>query len=223
MSNSKKRKYDDMTCDYDSFTDIWWGFPESNKKPKTTSMSVDENQVYTIGNEIHFTCSITKETVQELIRQMTQLIHDHKKKSSAEPDKLNIVYIVDSPGGAVTSVLKFVDFVDIVKKKYAFVEFTSIITGMVASAGTIMSLAADKRFMTKNAHAMIHELSSGNNGKYTELLSYAKYLKKLHNKLIAIYCEKSGKTAEEVEELMRKETWFTAKQYLNHGFVHEIK
>jgi len=226
MSNgNKKRKYSHITTSLDN-SNVWWGFPVSENSKSEDSAYVsrsEENQVYTIGNEIHFTCGITKETVQELIRQITQMIHDHKKKSGAQPDKLNIVYIVDSPGGAVTSVLKFVDFVGIVKKKYDFVEFTSIITGMVASAGTIMSLAADKRYMTKNAHAMIHELSSGTSSKYTEFISYVKYLEKLHNRLVDIYCDKTGKSREDVEELLKNETWFSAKQYLKHGFVHEIK
>jgi ATP-dependent protease ClpP protease subunit len=125
---------------------------------------------------------------------MTTLIHDHKKKSDEDPEKLNIIYIVDSPGGSVTSILKFVDFINVAKKKYPFVEFTSIVTGLTASAGTIMAIVADKRFMTKNAHAMVHELSSGNQGKYTEFRSYVKFLDQLHDKLVTIYCDKTKKS-----------------------------
>lgn len=181
----------------------------------------DTNQVYTIGTEIHFTCGINRETIQEIIRQMSELIYEHKKKKGDE--KLTITYIVDSPGGAVTSVLKFVDFINIIKKKYDFVEFVSIISGMAASAGTVMAIAADKRYITYCAHAMIHELSTSNSSKYTEFISYAEYLKKLHNRLVDIYCDKTGKKRQEIEDLLRQETWFSAKQYLKHGFVDEIK
>lgn len=184
---------------------------------------VDEKFVYSIGNEIHFTANINKISIQEIIRQMTNLIHDHKKKSDEEPEKLNIVYTVDSPGGSVTSILKFVDFISLAKKKYPFVEFTSIITGLTASAGTIMAIVADKRFMTKNAHAMVHELSSGNQGKYTELRSYCRFLDQLHEKLVTIYCDKTKKTRDEIEQLLRNETWFSADEYLKYGFVEEIK
>ncbi len=213
--------------------DFDWGNEEyesdgepNNKKRRienTKTEFVDEKFVYTIGNEIHFTANINKISIQEIIKQMTSLIHDHKKKSDEEPEKLNIVYIVDSPGGSVTSILKFVDFINVAKKKYPFVEFTSIVTGLTASAGTIMAIVADKRYMTKNAHAMVHELSSGNQGKYTEFRSYVKFLDQLHDKLVTIYCDKTKKSKEEIELIMKNETWFSAEEYLKYGFIEEIK
>ncbi len=209
-------EYSDSEQDYEPAT-------KRKKVENNKATFVDEKFVYTIGNEIHFTANINKISIQEIIRQMTTLIHDHKKKSDEEPEKLNIVYIVDSPGGSVTSILKFVDFINVAKKKYPFVEFTSIVTGLTASAGTIMAIVADKRFMTKNAHAMVHELSSGNQGKYTEFRSYVKFLDQLHDKLVTIYCDKTKKSKEEIELIMKNETWFSAEEYLKYGFIEEIK
>lgn len=215
-----------------SLEDIYWGFSDSEEelgnKSKRVKMDnksyfVDEKFVYTIGTEIHFTANINKISIQEIIKQMTNLIHDHKKKADEEPEKLNIIYIVDSPGGSVTSILKFVDFINVAKKKYPFVEFTSIITGLTASAGTIMAIVADKRYMTKNAHAMVHELSSGNQGKYTEFRSYCRFLDQLHDKLVNIYCERTKKSKEEIELIMKNETWFSAEEYLKFGFIDEVK
>lgn len=201
--------------------DIYWGEVE---EPEAKHIFEDEKFVYTIGNEIHFTANINKISIQEIIKQMTTLIHEHEKKNSGdEKEKLNIVYIIDSPGGSVTSILKFVDFINVAKKKYDFVEFTSIITGLTASAGTIMAIVADKRYMTKNAHAMVHELASGNSGKYTEFRSYVKFLDQLHDKLVTIYCNRTGKIRTEIEAIMRNETWFTANEYLEFGFIDEIK
>ena len=86
-----------------------------------------------------------------------------------------------------------------------------------------MAIVADKRFMTKNAHAMVHELSSGNQGKYTEFRSYCGFLEQLHNKLIMIYCDKTKKPRPEIEQILRNETWFSAEDYLKYGFIDEIK
>lgn len=200
------------------YSDIGLG----NNKQKYVMNNYD-NDVYTIGNEIHFTAEINKVTIQKLIRQMSSLIHKHKKKSVGKPEKLSIVYVVDSRGGSVTSVLKFVDFVSLMKSKFKWVEFVSIISGLVASAGTIMSIVADKRYMTKHSHAMIHELSSDNSGKYAEMRSYMLFLNKLHDCLMSIYLEKCNKTKNELEVLLRAETWFSAEEYLEHGFVDELK
>ncbi len=198
----------------------------SDERPtKKINLNKEENlnkSIYTCGNEIHFTTSITKDTIQEIIIQITALINEHRKKST-EPEKLNITYIVDSPGGSVTSILKFVDFINLTKEKFKFVEFTSVITGMTASAGTIMAIVADNRYMTRNAHAMVHELSTGYSSQYSHFKSYSSYLDKLHDKLAKIYCEKTGKSKGEVEKIMLDETWFTAEEYLESGFIDKIK
>jgi ATP-dependent protease ClpP protease subunit len=188
---------------------------------KRSFFNSDNKMIYAVGTELHFTESISDETIEDVIRKITKIIQKNKDNHSSD-DKLKISYIVDSPGGSCTAILKFVDFINLVKTKYPCVEFQSIITGLVASAGTIMCMVADKRLMTRNSHAMIHELSSGNSGKYTHLMSYTKFLESLHAKLVNIYVEKTSKSKEEIEELLNTETWFDADSYLSYGFVDEI-
>jgi ATP-dependent protease ClpP protease subunit len=203
--NQRKRKNED-NVDY-------------NKMSKKARYEYIENKmIYSIGTEIHFTDDINKESIEKLIKEISNIIEDNE-----DDEELNIVYIVDSPGGCVNSVLKFVDYLDMVRKSKPYIKFTSIITGLVASAGTIMSIVADKRLMTKHAHAMIHELSSGNSGKYTQLMSYSNFLSELHKTLLDIYLENSKKEKEEMESILNAETWFNASDYLKHGFVDEIK
>ena len=195
---------------------------------KTARLQLPEDHmIYAVGNEIHFTAEINKDTIEKVIKQITKIIEKNSEKYSGKyrsgDEKLTIAYIVDSPGGCVSSVLKFVDFINMVKEKHPYVEFISVITGLVASAGTIMCIVADKRLMTKNAYAMIHELSSGRNGKYTHLMSYSEYLCGLHNTLLNIYLSGSPKSKEDLEKILNTESWFNAEQYLANGFVDEIK
>jgi ATP-dependent protease ClpP protease subunit len=196
----------------------------------TDNTSIDTNKVevlqsenvyiYSIGNEIHFSSPITLESIQKIIMEIQKIIITHLKKSKNE--KLVISITIDSPGGSVLSVLKYVDFINIVKKKYKNIEFVSIITGLAASAGTIMALCAHKCYMTSNAYAMIHELSSGNAGTFTFLTSHMEFINKLHDKLVAIYVIATGKNKTEIENLMKNETWFSAEEYKKIGFVSEI-
>lgn len=194
---------------------------ESNtKKPRLFSK---DKMIYLIGNMLHFTDSINKETIERVIRKMTKLINKNHDKYKDSGETFEISYIVDSPGGCVTSILKFVDYIKIVKHKYPYIRFTSIITGMVASAGTIMCICADNRLMTKHAHAMIHELSAGRDGNYQHLMSYSNYLSSLHNTLLDIYMESNiKKTRQELERLLVEETWFNAVDYMEAGFVDKI-
>lgn len=195
-------------------------YTEINGDEKKQKMYLD-TAIYTVGNEIHFTCDINKTSIQVIIKQITDVITEHEKKHGQEP--FNLVYVVDSPGGSVTSVLKFVDFIKRTKEKYPYVKFVSVISGMVASAGTIMAIVADERIMTKYSHAMIHELSSGTSNKYTHFVSYTKFLTTLHNCLVEIYCNKSKLDKDTVEKYLNGETWFSAEEYKKLNFVDEIK
>lgn len=181
---------------------------------------VERGMIYSVGIEIYFTEEINTETINIIIKKITEIIYRHKKQYNKNK-KLNITYIVDSPGGCVHSILKFVDFIDTIRQRNKNITFTSIITGLVASAGTIMCIIADKRLITKNANTMIHELSTGSRGKYTQLMSYANSLTQMHNTLVRIYLSKVNITKEKLEDLLNRETWFSAEEYLELGFVED--
>lgn len=201
-STSKKRKLND------------------DKKQFRFPFEQDDIHIYTVGNDIHFSSAITLESIQKVIKVTHELLHRNTQKSKT--NKFTISFTIDSPGGSVLAILKFVDFINSAKKKYPNVEFVSIITGLAASAGTIMALAADRRLMTQNAYAMIHELSSGTQGKYQFMKSHASFITQLHNKLVDLYVTRTGNNREIIERLMSQETWFNAEQYKEHGFVTEI-
>lgn len=180
--------------------------------------------IYTTGNEVHFSYDhIDKPSVELFIKQITRLV-EKKYKGKKTEEEVTITYVLDTPGGCATTALKFVDFISLIKEKYPNLKFVSVITGLVASAGTIMAIVADKRFMTANAHAMIHELSTGNSGRYTQLVSHGKFIVELQSKLTSLYM-KHNKTLpqEELELLLMKDAWYGAEEYKSHGFVHEIK
>jgi ATP-dependent protease ClpP protease subunit len=198
-------------------------YREIYKRRKLIDTSINHPLIYTVNNEIHFTAGIDKDTIEEIIKQISMIISANKKKYENTDDILNITYIVDSPGGSVLSILKFVDFIYTVKKKYSFIHFTSIITGLVASAGTIMCVIADKRLMMPHGYAMIHELSSGNSGKYTHIVSHNKFLEQLHNCLADIYMNNNfSGTRKELEILLKDESWYNATDYKNIGLIDEI-
>jgi ATP-dependent protease ClpP protease subunit len=214
--------------------DIAFNRPRSNSEDidyklyNNMSKTIDVNKllIHRSGKEIHFSAGVDKLSIEYLITIITEIIKKHKDEydSDKNEEKLTITYIVDSPGGSVSAILKFVDFINLTRKQYPFLEYVSIITGTVASAGTIMCVVADRKLMTKNADAMIHELSSQSGGKYTHMQSYSKFLEKTHEKLAAIYLENGFNGGKKLlEELLKDESWFDAQEYLAHGLIDEIK
>lgn len=224
--------------------DIYWGLesdkPKNNKRyqrdfdepvcvTKKIKLFKEINKmIYSIKNEVHFTDAVTNESIEAVIKIVTKLINKNVSKyegvDGTEPtnEKCNITFVLDTPGGSVNAILKLVDFIRMTKLKYCWLEYTSIITAQVASAGSIFAIVCDHRYMTKYAMCMIHELSSGRSGKYIHLKSYTEHLTDLHNVLVDIYVERSGKSREEIELLLTKESWYTAEKYLEAGFIDKI-
>ena len=203
-----------------SSLDLMWGDEEN--APKITKCESANPLIYVSDGIVHFSAGIDKLSIEIVTREMSKLVEKFYKTHD-ETDECNVTYVVDTPGGHVNAILKFVDFIDLTKQKYPNVKFTSIISGMVASAGTIMCMVADKRCMTKHAHAMIHELSTGNSGRYTQLMAYTDFLKDLHDKLVDIYHKRTKISKERLEVLLKDDTWYNAVDYLKEGFIDEIK
>ena len=218
QKKNNKRKLDEL-YEFDD-SDVYSRKLNDIKKSKLFNLG--NKRIYVVGKEIHFTEKINDDTIENIIRKITKIINEHNKDYEGGDEKLEITYIVDSPGGSISSILKFVDYIKLAKKKYPYLEFISIITGTCASAGTIMCIIADKRYATEHSVQMLHELSSGNSGKYTFMKSYTEHLTALHNTLINIYLHRCKKTRNELEDILSNETWFNAKEYLEAGFIDEI-
>ena len=74
-----------------SFSEIMWGEINEPVKQEKRVLLLDEHFVYTMGNEIHFTTGVNRTSIQALIKQIMDLIMEHKKKAMGEPEKLDIV------------------------------------------------------------------------------------------------------------------------------------
>jgi ATP-dependent protease ClpP protease subunit len=246
MSTSDKKRHSSDILDHDTY--------DSSRDRKRRKQQSDDNiKMYKIpdkydtsifmagDNEIHFNAPVDGETISRIKKLISIIIDNNKDKlvkfdvnGSVQAGRENdpsvvITYIVNSEGGSVHDVLDFVDYINFLRCTFANIRFTSIITGMVASAGTIMCVIADKRQMTRFAFAMIHELSTGvARTNYTRIMTHAEFIQNVHNVLMTIYLESRGITndnhdkVKELEDLLIKETWMDPQQYKNYGFIDEI-
>lgn len=180
--------------------------------------------IYTTGDEVHFKYDeVNKVSIELFIKQIRRLV-EKKYKGKSFDTNVTITYVLNTPGGCAHTALQFVDFISLLRDKYPNLKFVSVITGLVASAGTIMAVVADKRIMTANAYAMIHELSSGMYGRYTQLVSRMESTVKLMERLTNIYLKHNTVLdKEKLWTLLTRDTWYEATEYKEHGFVHEIK
>jgi ATP-dependent protease ClpP protease subunit len=232
---SKKRYIDNNYNDYD-YEDY-----KNIKQSRIVNQYYDplEQSIYIVGKkEVHFNAGVSDESICRIKKLISEIINDNNhllvrrddnEDNEDKNDDFEITYIVNSPGGSVHAILDFVDYINYQRHTFSNLKFTSVITGLVASAGTTMCIVADNRKMTKSAFAMIHELSTGiSRSNYTKIRTYSEFLDKVHKRLADIYLESRGYKLDDKEERNKlekqllEETWMDAEEYKESGYVSEI-
>lgn len=100
---------------------------------------------------------------------------------------------------------------------------TTYIDGLAASMGSIIALAGEKVHMADNAMYMIHNPWTVAFGDASEIRKTADTLDKLKSSMVRIYAEKTGLAEDEVIRLMDEETWYTADEARESGFVDDVQ
>lgn len=96
------------------------------------------------------------------------------------------------------------------------------VVGICASSASVIAMAGDKIEMSPTSQIMIHNVSMSSGGDHQDLTKSADILRGYDKSIANAYEIKTGKSQEEILEMMNKETWFDAKSALKHGFADEI-
>ena len=101
-------------------------------------------------------------------------------------------------------------------------EVTSRIVGICASAASVIAMAGNKVEMSPTAEIMIHNASTITWGDHQEMDKTSNFLKKVDKSIASAYRLKTGLSEEELLNLMGEETWLTAEEAKEKGFVDEV-
>lgn len=93
------------------------------------------------------------------------------------------------------------------------------VTALAASAASIIAMGADEIIMKTGATMMIHEASTVAYGTKSDIQKTMNALEAIDESIVAIYAEKTGKSAKEIRDLIEAETWFTADEAVTNGFA----
>ena len=100
--------------------------------------------------------------------------------------------------------------------------FEAQIEGLAASMATVISLGGRPVKMAANGFYMIHNPWGMAVSDAAGMREQAELLDKIQTGIVNAYVAKSGQTAEQVQSWMDDETWFTAQEAKDAGFVDEI-
>lgn len=132
-------------------------------------------------------------------------------------DAETLVVRINSPGGLVFDGLTIYN---------ALVQHPAkIITridGLAASAASIVALAGDTVEMADNAMFMIHNAWNLAIGDHREMAKAAEILKKIDGTLVTTYVAKTGLPEKTIRAFMDAETWFSAEEAHEQGFIDTV-
>lgn len=101
---------------------------------------------------------------------------------------------------------------------------TVIIDGVAASAATIIMMAGDTIKAPSNALLMIHDPMFVLYGYYNtkDMEKMSSVLDTVKESILNAYVNKTGRDREELSDMMSNETWMTAEEARDEGFVDEL-
>ena len=162
------------------------------------------------------------QVTDESCMQLTMVLHDLDKKAQQQrviyPDlKPKIELHIQSGGGALMPAFYVCDVI-----KNIDTPVHTYVDGYVASAASLISVVGHKRYMSKNSMILIHQLSSGGEGKYQELDDNMKNLRQMMNKVKSIYISKTRLEYLQLEDILKHDLWLDAEICKKYGLVDEI-
>ena len=124
---------------------------------------------------------------------------------------------VNSPGGIVTEGIAIYNAI-----KNAPGKKTTRITGLAASMGSYIALAAERVTAEANAIYMIHNAGMIAMGDHNDLRKAADIAEGMSRILAAAYIAKSGRKPEDIRAMMDAETYLYGSEIREAGFADEI-
>lgn len=178
----------------------------STLKDKIDSSLLDQRRIFLCD-------AVDSDTAEDIIRKLWYL-------ESVAPGK-PILFVINSPGGSIDAGFAIWDQIQMITSPV-----TTLITGLAASMGSILSLVAapKRRFATPQSRIMVHQprLSGFIQGQATDLEIQAREMLKTHSQLVDIYMKKTGKSRAEIEKAIDRDTWMTAEEALAFGLLDKI-
>jgi len=154
---------------------------------------------------------ISQDSANIIVAQLLFLQADDANK--------DIYLYINSPGGSAYDALAIYDTIKYIKND---VQTVGIGVQASAAAFILSSGTKGKRYLLPNSTVMIHQPSSGTQGKITDQeisLKEGIRLKKLLESIMATNCNQS---VAKIHEDMERDKWLTAEEAKKYGLIDHI-
>lgn len=197
------------------------------KQKNKAGTELTSAHVYSHGNDVYFNVSIDtgsiialQKVVLEVLEGLTS-IYNATSNLGFKVEYPPIVLHINSPGGVVFAAFVFIDFMTQMRKKYG-VKFHTVIEGRAASAATLISVTADRRYITEYGYMLIHQLWGASIGKYNEIKDGITNIDTLMDRIKQIYKTHTKVPEEHLDKILEHDIYWDAKKCRKFALVDEI-
>ena len=188
------------------------------KKSAQPDGSKPEKYISVHENKIYYYAGVNRESAVELNKKVGEL----ESKSLTMSNTLDIEtppikVLINSGGGSITAGISSMD--TILRCK---VPVETYVDGFCASAGTFLSVVGDTRFMSRNSYMLIHQLSTSFWGKYSEFEDEKQNLDLMMTTIKNVYKKYTTVPMKKIDEILKHDLMWDAKQCLEYGLIDEI-
>lgn len=177
------------------------------------------NGIRVVENTIFFYADVTEQTALDLNSALYEV--DAKLKNTYNflgPDFVpHIKLRINSYGGSVFAGLAIIDTIRNLKS-----EVHTYVEGAAASAATLISVVGKKRYVGKNSMMLIHQLSTGTYGKFSELEDDMENNRRIMKMIKDIYKQYTKVPMKQIDEILKHDIWFDSSKCLELGLVDSI-
>ena len=154
---------------------------------------------------------VNEHTASVVVAQLLHLAYEDPKK--------DIKLYINSPGGSIYDGLAIYDTIQFIKP-----DVQTIGIGLQASMGAFLlsSGAKGKRYVLPNSRIMIHQPSSGTEGKITDQEIRLREGIFLKQRLAEIFSKNTGQKLAKVEKDMDRDFWMSSEEAKTYGIVDEV-
>lgn len=137
---------------------------------------------------------------------------------SENPSK-DISMYINSPGGVVTAGMAIHDTMQYIKPRVS-----TVCIGQAASMGSFLLAAGEPgmRIALPNARIMVHQPSGGAQGMASDIEIQAREILRMRRRLNDLYVKYTGKSLDEIEKAMDRDTFLEAEEALAFGLVDKV-
>ena len=180
-------------------------------EPSESNITREHNHIY-FYSEIN-QASIYKLNVQ--LREAEEYCYTTAFRLNIEP--IPILLHINSCGGSILDAFATIDYIC-----NSRVPVHSIIEGSSASAGTLISVVCEKRYIRPTAYMLIHQLSSSLWGKMCEIEDEVQNLTDLMTRIRKIYTDHTKMSKKTLDDLLKRDLLLDAQTSIKHGLVDDL-